>query len=333
MKFKDLKREALARGGALEAIDGRVACRMPQYNKPPTITMASTASKCGVPRHYCRWPSSTTTTTTSRGFLLRRQQTTPSVLTCAAVVVGLLAAMKPALSQSTRQRSPACDSRLVHLCDMSRFASLEACQTCAGRHQGNLQHAGCTNTDIHEFCITAYSDCLAPSNLSGQYMTGTAAMQLPPPKNSTDEGIAAWLRTMHAWRNRCLSQLGYTDGAVGPSSLPGMQWTATSYITVQSHVYDNFMYSYSASQPARKHTVNRFLQDLRIRYGGIDSVLLWPTCKHLTNYMVLLVASGYSVVCSHKHVFRYKHGYRRPKHLGHDQEYAWWPSRCSRPRR
>ena len=98
------------------------------------------------------------------------------------------------------------------------------------------------------------------------------ASQLAPPANSSDEGIAAWQALMRTWRNKCTAELGYT-GEGYPS------WASTSYIQSQSHPYDNFLYNYSAGQPVRKHTVTRFLEDLRVRYGGLDSVLIWPTCK------------------------------------------------------
>ena len=48
-------------------------------------------------------------------------------------------------------------------------------------------------------------------------------------------------------------------------------WTLTSYIQAQAHPYDRYFYD-----PVTKaYTVDRFLEDLKIRYGGIDSVLMW----------------------------------------------------------
>jgi formylglycine-generating enzyme required for sulfatase activity len=49
-------------------------------------------------------------------------------------------------------------------------------------------------------------------------------------------------------------------------------WTLTSYIQPQVHPYDRYLYD-----PVKKvYTVDRYLEDLRTRYGGIDSVLVWP---------------------------------------------------------
>jgi len=49
-------------------------------------------------------------------------------------------------------------------------------------------------------------------------------------------------------------------------------WTLTSYIQPQIHPYDRYLYNAGT----KEYTVRRYLEDLRIRYGGIDSVLMWP---------------------------------------------------------
>ena len=41
------------------------------------------------------------------------------------------------------------------------------------------------------------------------------------------------------------------------------------------HPYDQFFYDVST----HNYTVDRFLADLTKRYGGIDALLMWPTCK------------------------------------------------------
>ena len=45
------------------------------------------------------------------------------------------------------------------------------------------------------------------------------------------------------------------------------------------HPYDRYFYD-----PVTKaYTVDRFLEDLKIRYGGIDSVLMWPVYTRLAS--------------------------------------------------
>jgi len=41
--------------------------------------------------------------------------------------------------------------------------------------------------------------------------------------------------------------------------------------------HDRFLYDYKS----RKYTVKKYLDDLKSRYGGIDSVLIWPTYPNI----------------------------------------------------
>ena len=46
----------------------------------------------------------------------------------------------------------------------------------------------------------------------------------------------------------------------------------TSYIQPQVHFWDRFLFD----REKNEYTVDRFLDDLNERYGGVDSVLMWP---------------------------------------------------------
>ena len=95
-------------------------------------------------------------------------------------------------------------------------------------------------------------------------------VQIMPPTSGSEQAVAGWLAAMRTWRTGCQAQLGYVGGAVGPSRLPGMAWTQTSYIQPQVHTYDRLLWD----PETRSYTVGRFLRDFRDRYGGIDSVLV-----------------------------------------------------------
>lgn len=83
----------------------------------------------------------------------------------------------------------------------------------------------------------------------------------------------AWLKQLQDDRTATLERIGWVGGIYDNANL---KWTQTSYIQPQSHPYDRFFYD------SEKHefTVTRFLDDLNLRYGGIDSVLVWPTYPH-----------------------------------------------------
>ena len=56
-----------------------------------------------------------------------------------------------------------------------------------------------------------------------------------------------------------------------------LQWTATNYVQPQMHPFDLFFYD-----PAEhRYTVTKYLDDLDRRYGGVDSILLWPTWPNI----------------------------------------------------
>jgi formylglycine-generating enzyme required for sulfatase activity len=58
---------------------------------------------------------------------------------------------------------------------------------------------------------------------------------------------------------------------------PEGQWAHSSFIQPQMMVQDRYFYDPAAG----KYTVNRYLDDLEQRYGGIDSVLIWPTYPNM----------------------------------------------------
>ena len=89
----------------------------------------------------------------------------------------------------------------------------------------------------------------------------------------TDE-YSAWLREVTHWRNERLIRIGFSDDFY---NLPALRWTQSSFIQPQMMVEDRYLYD----PETRKYTVDRYLDDLDKRYGGIDAVLVWPTYPNL----------------------------------------------------
>ena len=83
-----------------------------------------------------------------------------------------------------------------------------------------------------------------------------------------------WLADITHWRMERRIRVGY-DGA--RYDLPALQWTQSSFMQPQMMVQDRYFYD----PVAGKYTVDRYLDDLEKRYGGIDAVLIWPTYPNM----------------------------------------------------
>ena len=88
------------------------------------------------------------------------------------------------------------------------------------------------------------------------------------------EEHASWLADITRWRDERRIRIGY-DGS--RYDWPELKWTQSSFIQPQMMVHDRYFYDPIAG----KYTVDRYLDDLDQRYGGIDAVLIWPTYPNM----------------------------------------------------
>lgn len=80
--------------------------------------------------------------------------------------------------------------------------------------------------------------------------------------------VTAWRDGMKKWRTEHLIRIGYDDAQYRRDELA---WSQSNYVHVLTMVEDRYFYD----PAARKYTVDRYLDDLEHRFGGVDSVLLW----------------------------------------------------------
>jgi iron(II)-dependent oxidoreductase len=90
----------------------------------------------------------------------------------------------------------------------------------------------------------------------------------------TPAETAAWLADIKHWRAEERLRMGYDASQY---VRPELLWTQTSFIQPQMMVHDRYFYD----PVAQKYTVDRYLDDVDARYGGIDSVLVWHTYPNL----------------------------------------------------
>jgi iron(II)-dependent oxidoreductase len=79
---------------------------------------------------------------------------------------------------------------------------------------------------------------------------------------------ADWLTELKDWRTEHLVRLGYTDVNY---RRPELQWAQRNFVHAQMMVEDRYFYDVETAQ----YTVDKYLDDLEARFGGLDSVLIW----------------------------------------------------------
>ena len=111
--------------------------------------------------------------------------------------------------------------------------------------------------------------------------------QIPPPdcliargaweggsKACTDSTHQEWLADITHWRAERRIRVGYDPARY---EMPALQWAQSSFFQPQMMVHDRYFYD----PVAGKYTVDRYLDDLDKRYGGIDAVLIWSTYPNM----------------------------------------------------
>ncbi len=83
-----------------------------------------------------------------------------------------------------------------------------------------------------------------------------------------------WLDDLQHWRAERRIRIAYDPSRY---DLPAFQWTQSSFMQPQMMVQDRYFYD---PAPGR-YTVDRYLDDLEKRYGGIDAVLVWATYPNM----------------------------------------------------
>jgi formylglycine-generating enzyme required for sulfatase activity len=123
----------------------------------------------------------------------------------------------------------------------------------------------------------------APVSQIGEYaLPHTVGAHLPTPGKApgwpminigqwridVNGSVATWLAEMKAWRHEHLIRMGYDDAEYRSQEF---LWTQRNFVHTQMMVEDRYFYDPVTGQ----YTVDKYLDDLEKRYGGIDSVLIW----------------------------------------------------------
>jgi formylglycine-generating enzyme required for sulfatase activity len=83
-----------------------------------------------------------------------------------------------------------------------------------------------------------------------------------------------WLTDLEHWRAERRIRVAFDPSRY---EAPALEWAQSSFIQPQMMVQDRYFFDPSAG----RYTVDRYLDDLAQRYGGIDAVLVWATYPNM----------------------------------------------------
>ena len=108
----------------------------------------------------------------------------------------------------------------------------------------------------------------------------TYGKQIKGPPAVDPVSVASWLTAMREFRTDCQNKIGFTGTAF---RVPELKWAQTAYMGPQMHPYDRMFFDPALGNGTNGsvYTVDRWLADLNVRFGGIDKALLWPTYTNL----------------------------------------------------
>jgi gamma-glutamyl hercynylcysteine S-oxide synthase len=135
--------------------------------------------------------------------------------------------------------------------------------------------------------LLPFAATLALSATAQDFRYQPKEQQIPPPAclsmhfpweggstPCTPDTHEEWLKAVTNWRTERRIRVGYNGDRY---AMPALQWTQSSFIQPQMMVHDRYFYD----PVAGKYTVDRYLDDLEKRYGGIDAVLIWATYPNM----------------------------------------------------
>ncbi len=91
---------------------------------------------------------------------------------------------------------------------------------------------------------------------------------------SSPAAVAGWLRSLQAWKEQRLKEIGFHDDLYDETEFG---WTRHTLTQDQLLIWDRSLYDAAAG----KYTVDRALREIESRFGPLDSVLIWPGYPNL----------------------------------------------------
>jgi iron(II)-dependent oxidoreductase len=135
--------------------------------------------------------------------------------------------------------------------------------------------------------LAVIAAAVAPSGVAQDTQYAPREQQIPPPTCLTLRGAweggytpctalthGQWLADITHWRMERRIRIGYDPARY---EMPAFKWAQSAFMQPQMMVHDRYFYD----PVANTYTVDRYLDDLTKRYGGIDAVLIWATYPNM----------------------------------------------------
>lgn len=123
---------------------------------------------------------------------------------------------------------------------------------------------------LFTFCLLVFS--FGSSYAQEPSLQGWSKELFAGPADSANH--TAWLSQMKEWRTKEKARLNYRNSQY---LRPEFKWVHKTFIYAQMMAHERYFYD----PITRKYTVDRYLNDLKKRYGGLDAVLIWPTYPNI----------------------------------------------------
>jgi formylglycine-generating enzyme required for sulfatase activity len=86
--------------------------------------------------------------------------------------------------------------------------------------------------------------------------------------------IDDWRKDLLNWRDQTRVRIQYNDELY---RRPELMWSQSNFMQAQVMVEERYLYD----PVAGRYTVDRYLDDVEKRFGGVDSVLIWPSYPNM----------------------------------------------------
>jgi iron(II)-dependent oxidoreductase len=119
-----------------------------------------------------------------------------------------------------------------------------------------------------------------PSCLEEAWVPTSQKLCNDQPRNCIDQlrqcaqELRSWRADVFHWRDETRIRAGYNPSEY---ERPELKWAQTSFMQPQAMMEDRFLFD----PVTGKYTVDRYLEDVNRRFGGIDAVLLWQSYPNI----------------------------------------------------